>query len=179
MKKICGDSFNGAYLITPKRITSARKISTSCRAAWNTFRIVSSRGSFRPSVKCVSVRTVALSAESSDSTASAGSTTATAFFVVRFTGQLHAADVNATASELARRSGVDDVTKMPVGSPVRIIGSAFDPAVITDEFGNHAIVPRKRGYLSLGYDHRVVNGADGDQFLARVKQLLETFPEQS
>ena len=40
--------------------------------------------------------------------------------VVRFTGQLHAADVNATAIELARRSGVDDVTKMPVGSPVRI-----------------------------------------------------------
>ncbi|MET0398227.1 MAG: dihydrolipoamide acetyltransferase family protein [Longimicrobiaceae bacterium] len=56
-------------------------------------------------------------------------------------------------------------------------GVEMRPAVITDEFGNHAIVPRKRGYLSLGYDHRVVNGADGDQFLARVKQLLETFPE--
>jgi pyruvate dehydrogenase E2 component (dihydrolipoamide acetyltransferase) len=56
-------------------------------------------------------------------------------------------------------------------------GVEMRPAVITDEFGNHAIVPRKRGYLSLGYDHRVVNGADGDQFLARIKQLLETFPE--
>jgi 2-oxoglutarate dehydrogenase E2 component (dihydrolipoamide succinyltransferase) len=53
------------------------------------------------------------------------------------------------------------------------------PAVVTDEYGSHAIVPRKRGYLSLGYDHRLVNGADGDQFLARVKQLLETFPEQA
>ena len=49
--------------------------------------------------------------------------------------------------------------------------------VVTDEFGNDAIVARKRGYISLGYDHRLVNGADGDQFLARVKQILETFPE--
>ena len=49
--------------------------------------------------------------------------------------------------------------------------------VVTDEFGNDAIVARKRGYISLGYDHRLVNGADGDQFLARVKQIMETFPE--
>jgi 2-oxoglutarate dehydrogenase E2 component (dihydrolipoamide succinyltransferase) len=53
------------------------------------------------------------------------------------------------------------------------------PAVITDEYGNDAIVPRKRGYLSLGFDHRLVNGADGDQFLARVKQILETFPDSA
>jgi 2-oxoglutarate dehydrogenase E2 component (dihydrolipoamide succinyltransferase) len=58
-------------------------------------------------------------------------------------------------------------------------GVEMRPAVISDEFGNHAIVPRKRGYISLGYDHRLVNGADGDQFLARVKQLMETFPEQA
>jgi 2-oxoglutarate dehydrogenase E2 component (dihydrolipoamide succinyltransferase) len=58
-------------------------------------------------------------------------------------------------------------------------GVEMRPAVITDEFGNHAIVPRKRGYISLGYDHRVVNGADGDQFLARIKQLMETFPEEA
>ncbi len=58
-------------------------------------------------------------------------------------------------------------------------GVEMRPAVISDEYGNHAIVARKRGYISLGYDHRLVNGADGDQFLARVKQMLETFPEQA
>lgn len=58
-------------------------------------------------------------------------------------------------------------------------GVEMRPAVISDEYGNHAIVPRKRGFISLGYDHRLVNGADGDQFLARVKQLLETFPDQA
>jgi N-acetylmuramoyl-L-alanine amidase len=40
--------------------------------------------------------------------------------VVRFTGQLHAADVNSTAAELAKRSGITDVTTIPVGFPVRI-----------------------------------------------------------
>ena len=40
--------------------------------------------------------------------------------VVRFTGQLDAADVNATAREIARRSGITDVTAIPVGYPVRI-----------------------------------------------------------
>jgi pyruvate dehydrogenase E2 component (dihydrolipoamide acetyltransferase) len=51
------------------------------------------------------------------------------------------------------------------------------PVVVTDEFGNDAIVARKRGFIALGYDHRLVNGADADQFLARVKQIMESFPE--
>ncbi len=51
------------------------------------------------------------------------------------------------------------------------------PVVITDEFGNDAIVVRKRGLMSLGYDHRLVNGADADRFLARVKELLESAPD--
>ena len=40
--------------------------------------------------------------------------------VVRFTGQLHAADVNSTALEIARNSGISDVTTIPVGYPVRV-----------------------------------------------------------
>lgn len=40
--------------------------------------------------------------------------------VVRFTGQLHAADVNATALDLAKRSAIGDVTSIPIGYPVRI-----------------------------------------------------------
>jgi 2-oxoglutarate dehydrogenase E2 component (dihydrolipoamide succinyltransferase) len=56
-------------------------------------------------------------------------------------------------------------------------GVEMRPAVVTDEFGSHAIVARKRGFISLGYDHRLVNGADGDQFLARVKELMESASE--
>ncbi|MEW5876897.1 MAG: N-acetylmuramoyl-L-alanine amidase family protein [Acidobacteriota bacterium] len=40
--------------------------------------------------------------------------------VVRFTGLLHAADVNATAMKLAQLSGISDVTAIPVGYPIRI-----------------------------------------------------------
>lgn len=40
--------------------------------------------------------------------------------VVRFTGQLHAAQVNATAIEIAHRSGIRDVTDIPVGFRVKI-----------------------------------------------------------
>jgi N-acetylmuramoyl-L-alanine amidase len=40
--------------------------------------------------------------------------------VVRFTGRVHAEDVNAKAHEIAERSGVEDVHAMPVGFPVKI-----------------------------------------------------------
>jgi len=40
--------------------------------------------------------------------------------VVRFTGRDRADDVNALAVEIARRSGIPDVTDIPVGFPVRI-----------------------------------------------------------
>jgi N-acetylmuramoyl-L-alanine amidase len=40
--------------------------------------------------------------------------------VVRFTGQLAAKEVNATALEIAKRSDISDVTSIPVGYPVRI-----------------------------------------------------------
>jgi len=58
-------------------------------------------------------------------------------------------------------------------------GVEMRPAVVQDEYGNHAIVARKRGFISLGYDHRLVNGADGDQFLARIKKIMETFADQA
>lgn len=40
--------------------------------------------------------------------------------VVRFTGQLQAVQVNATAAEIAARSGISDVTSIPVGYPIKI-----------------------------------------------------------
>jgi len=40
---------------------------------------------------------------------------------------------------------------------------------------NDAIGIRPMGYLTLGYDHRLVDGAAADQFLATLKQTLEHF----
>jgi 2-oxoglutarate dehydrogenase E2 component (dihydrolipoamide succinyltransferase) len=44
------------------------------------------------------------------------------------------------------------------------------PIVIDD-----AIAIRTMAYLTLGYDHRLVDGATGDQFMAEIKQQLEHF----
>ena len=51
------------------------------------------------------------------------------------------------------------------------------PAVVTLPDGTEAIAPRLRGFLTLSFDHRVVDGADADRFLADVKQMLQQFPE--
>ncbi|HEV8630067.1 MAG TPA: N-acetylmuramoyl-L-alanine amidase [Thermoanaerobaculia bacterium] len=40
--------------------------------------------------------------------------------VVRFTGRVFAEDVNALAAEIAKRSGIDDVTDIPIGYEVKI-----------------------------------------------------------
>ena len=52
------------------------------------------------------------------------------------------------------------------------------PAVITVD-GTDTIAVRTRGMLSLAFDHRIVDGADADRFMADVKQMLQEFPEAS
>ncbi|MEM9293691.1 MAG: N-acetylmuramoyl-L-alanine amidase [Acidobacteriota bacterium] len=47
--------------------------------------------------------------------------------VVRFTGRVYANDVNALAADIARRSGVADVTDMAVGYPVKIPFALLQP----------------------------------------------------
>jgi pyruvate dehydrogenase E2 component (dihydrolipoamide acetyltransferase) len=47
------------------------------------------------------------------------------------------------------------------------------PVVITDENGNDALGIRTVGYLALSFDHRLIDGADADRFLASVKKTLE------
>jgi pyruvate dehydrogenase E2 component (dihydrolipoamide acetyltransferase) len=45
--------------------------------------------------------------------------------------------------------------------------------------GADAIAIRKRALFSLGYDHRIVDGADAARFLYRLKELMEAFPEDA
>jgi pyruvate dehydrogenase E2 component (dihydrolipoamide acetyltransferase) len=50
------------------------------------------------------------------------------------------------------------------------------PAVITVD-GSDTIGVRTKGMLSLAFDHRIVDGADADRFMAEVKKALQEFPE--
>ena len=51
------------------------------------------------------------------------------------------------------------------------------PKVVTGADGTDSIAIRTMGMLTMSYDHRVVDGADADKFLADVKKLLQEFPE--
>ena len=58
------------------------------------------------------------------------------------------------------------------------MGGIFkEPVVVTDEDGNDSIAIRHIIRLVLGYDHRIVDGADADQFLVAVRDYLENFDE--
>src|SRR5437016_5354186 len=51
------------------------------------------------------------------------------------------------------------------------------PKVVTLADGTDTIAIRTMGMISMSYDHRVVDGADADRFLADLKRALEDFPE--
>ncbi|HXM38214.1 MAG TPA: dihydrolipoamide acetyltransferase family protein [Gemmatimonadales bacterium] len=51
------------------------------------------------------------------------------------------------------------------------------PKVATAADGTDSIAVRTMGMLTMSYDHRVVDGADADKFLADVKKMLQEFPE--
>ena len=59
--------------------------------------------------------------------------------------------------------GVGGITKMPL--------------VVTDKDGNDSIAIRSVVHLTLGYDHRLIDGAVADQFMALVKKTLENWNE--
>src|SRR5437667_4740049 len=51
------------------------------------------------------------------------------------------------------------------------------PKVVTLPDGSDGLAVRALGMVSMSYDHRVVDGADADRFLADVKAMLQSFPE--
>ena len=53
------------------------------------------------------------------------------------------------------------------------VGAIEKRAVVIDD----AIAIRPMGHLTLGYDHRLIDGAEGGRFLAFVKERLESFDE--
>ncbi len=57
-------------------------------------------------------------------------------------------------------------------------GIVKKPVVVTDKDGNDSIAIRSMMHLSIGYDHRVIDGAVADQFMAEVKKFLENWNEE-
>jgi 2-oxoglutarate dehydrogenase E2 component (dihydrolipoamide succinyltransferase) len=53
------------------------------------------------------------------------------------------------------------------------VGAIEKRAVVVDD----AIAIRPMGYLTLGFDHRLIDGAVADRFMAMVKERLETYED--
>ncbi len=52
--------------------------------------------------------------------------------------------------------------------------------VVTDPASGHdAMAIRKRAFFSLGYDHRIVDGADAARFIADLRATLNEFPDNA
>ncbi|MGA2002963.1 MAG: 2-oxoglutarate dehydrogenase, E2 component, dihydrolipoamide succinyltransferase [Terriglobales bacterium] len=56
-------------------------------------------------------------------------------------------------------------------------GITKQPLVVTDKDGNDSIAIRSVVHLTLGYDHRIIDGALADQFMVVVKKTLENWSE--
>lgn len=71
---------------------------------------------------------------------------------------------------------------IPRGTAAILGTGAIEKRVVVlagPESGQDVMAIRKRAYFSLGYDHRIVDGADAARFLAQLKQLLENFPAEA
>ena len=63
-------------------------------------------------------------------------------------------------------------------SAILDVGGLFkEPTVVTDENGSDSIAVRSIIRLTLGFDHRIVDGADAGRFMAEVKKYLENWNE--
>jgi pyruvate dehydrogenase E2 component (dihydrolipoamide acetyltransferase) len=70
------------------------------------------------------------------------------------------------------------IINQPNSAIMGVGGITKQPMVITDKDGNDSIAIRSVVHLTLGYDHRLIDGAIADQFMAQVKKNLETWNEE-
>ncbi|MFY9843899.1 MAG: 2-oxoglutarate dehydrogenase, E2 component, dihydrolipoamide succinyltransferase [Terriglobales bacterium] len=69
------------------------------------------------------------------------------------------------------------IINQPNAAIMGVGGITKQPMVITDKDGTDSIAIRSVVHLTLGYDHRIIDGAVADQFMAVVKKTLENWSE--
>jgi pyruvate dehydrogenase E2 component (dihydrolipoamide acetyltransferase) len=70
------------------------------------------------------------------------------------------------------------IINQPNSAIMGVGGITKAPLVVTDADGNDSIAIRSVVHLTLGYDHRLIDGAVADQFMALVKRTLEGWSEE-
>jgi len=86
-------------------------------------------------------------------------------------------DVAGGTFTITNPGGVGALFGMPIinqpQSAILGVGTVEKRAVVVDD----TIAIRLMGYLTLGYDHRLIDGAVADQFMAYLKDTLEHWTE--
>jgi pyruvate dehydrogenase E2 component (dihydrolipoamide acetyltransferase) len=70
------------------------------------------------------------------------------------------------------------IINQPNSAIMGVGGITKQPMVITDKDGADSIAIRSVVHLTLGYDHRLIDGAVADQFMDLVKKTLQTWSEE-
>jgi pyruvate dehydrogenase E2 component (dihydrolipoamide acetyltransferase) len=69
------------------------------------------------------------------------------------------------------------VINLPESAILGVGGLFKEPTVVTDENGYDSIAIRHVIRLTLGFDHRIIDGADAGKFMAEMKKYLENWNE--
>ncbi|MGB7266226.1 MAG: dihydrolipoamide acetyltransferase family protein [Terracidiphilus sp.] len=70
------------------------------------------------------------------------------------------------------------IINQPESAILAVGGLRKEPAVLTDADGNDSIAIRSIQYFCLGFDHRLIDGADGGKFMLEFKKALESWTEE-
>ncbi len=70
------------------------------------------------------------------------------------------------------------IINQPEAAILAVGGLRKEPAVLTDAEGNDTIAIRSMQYFCLGFDHRLIDGADGGKFMLEFKKTLETWNQE-
>lgn len=69
------------------------------------------------------------------------------------------------------------IISMPQSAILGIGGLFKEPLVLTDKDGNDSIAVRNVQRFTLGFDHRIIDGADAGKFMTDFKSYLENWSE--
>ena len=70
------------------------------------------------------------------------------------------------------------IINQPESAILAVGGLRKEPAVVTDPEGNDAIAIRSMQYFCLGFDHRIIDGADAGKFMLEFKKVLENWDQE-
>ena len=70
------------------------------------------------------------------------------------------------------------IINQPESAILAVGGLRKEPAVLTDAESNDSIAIRSMQYFCLGFDHRLIDGADGCKFMLEFKKTLESWNQE-